>query len=132
MDMGEQAGIRSGQPVRATVLAEPEVELFGQIVESSGKRLRLLLDRSIPQGAAVKVVGFEQTLLLGEVCGCQPAGHEFEIALVLEHTLVHTDELALLAQKLLEEGPTVTPAQGVRVKKPSAPVKKSATPRQTS
>ena len=127
MDMGEQAGIRTGQPVRATVLGEPEVELYGQIVESSGKRLRLLLDRSIPQGAAVKV-GFEQTLLLGEVCGCQPAGHEFEVALSLEHALVHTDELARLAQKLLEEVPTVRPAQGVRVKKPSAPFNKSATP----
>jgi hypothetical protein len=127
MDMGEQAGIETGQPVRVTVLDEPEIEILGQIVESSGKRLRLVVDRSIRQGAAVKV-GFEQTLLLGEVCGCQPAGREFEVALDLEHSLLHTDELARLARKLLAGAPSMAPAQVVRKNRPAPPFNKSATP----
>lgn len=129
MKMGEQASLENGQPVQVTVLEQPETEFLGQVVESCGRRLRLVVDRPIRQGAAVKV-GFQQTLLLGEVCGCQPEGRQFGVALELEDSLVHTEELSRLAQKLLEEGPGVAQAQAQAVRKQRfpAPPNRSATP----
>jgi hypothetical protein len=125
MEMGERDSLESGHPVQVTVLEQPEIELAGRVVESGGRRLRLVVDRPIQPGTAVKV-GFQQTLLLGEVCGCQPEGHQFRVALELEHSLVQTDELVRLAQKLLEEGSGAAPEQPVDKKKSFPPLNRSA------
>jgi len=48
-------------------------------------------------------IEWNQILLLGDVCYCQPAERGFAIGLQLEHALLHTGELARLAQALLGE-----------------------------
>jgi hypothetical protein len=66
--------------------------------------MRLLLDRAIPQGAVLKVE-WGDTLVLGEVCQCGPAGEQFLVGLKLEHSLLDTEQLARLARMLLEQTP---------------------------
>jgi hypothetical protein len=61
-------------------------------------------------GTAVKAE-CNDTLLLGEVCHCQPANGQYAVGLKLEHSLLDTAELARLAERLLEEGLGAVPKQ---------------------
>lgn len=107
------------QIVRVTTLGEHSEEFLAQIVNVSGTGMRLLVDRLVPAGMPLKIE-WNQILLLGDVCYCQPAERGFSIGLQLEHALLHTGELARLAEALLGEA-LPSPAavsQPVPVRKP--------------
>jgi hypothetical protein len=88
------------QTVRLTTLGEESEQLTAQVVNISGTGMRLLVDRLMAPGLTIKVE-WDEILLLGEVCYCQPDPEGYAIGLELEHALLHTRELARLAQQLL-------------------------------
>ena len=102
MDSRSQPGLETDEPVHVTVLGECDTKFLGRITNSSTRGIGLRIDRLVPLGSAVKVE-WGQTLLLGEVRYCRPEGDGFTIGLDLEHALYHTEELARLARRLLEE-----------------------------
>jgi hypothetical protein len=112
MAANQQVKCETGQPARVTLLGASEVDCLGQVASVSGASMRLLLDRAVPHGAAVRVE-WDDTLVLGEVCDCGAAGAQFSVGLNLEHSLLHTEQLARLARTLLEQTPKA-PAVGRR------------------
>ncbi|MEK7406438.1 MAG: PilZ domain-containing protein [Acidobacteriota bacterium] len=88
-----------GCPVQVSILGEAETKLAGQLSDFSAGGLRLLVERPVPEGAAVKVE-FGETLLLGEVSYCRPAEGGYAVGLELEHSLACTEELVRLAREL--------------------------------
>ena len=108
------------QTVRLTTLGEKPEQVVAQIVNISGTGMRLLVDRMLAPGVALKVE-WDEILLLGEVCYCQPEPEGYAIGLEMEHALLHTRDLARLAQQLL-----VGEADPIRNSLPqAAPVRKS-------
>jgi hypothetical protein len=102
MEHRAETRFESEQIVRVATLGEPPEEFLAQIENVSGTGLRLLVDRFVPAGMPLKIE-WNQILLLGDVCYCQPAERGFAIGLQLEHALLHTGELARLARALLGE-----------------------------
>jgi hypothetical protein len=102
MELRSQPRLETNEPVHVTVMGESETKFLGRITDYSSRGLGLLADGPAPQGAAVKVE-WGDTLLLGEVCYCHPEGEGFAIGLDVEHALYHTEELARLAKRLLDE-----------------------------
>lgn len=113
MELRREPRFETTQPVRLTVLGERQTELYGNVVNLSGTGMRLIVNGAIRQGAAVKLE--LERLLLGEVCYCEPMGGDYAVGLNLEHSLVHTQELAHLAAKLL--GQTPQPPRTAQVRK---------------
>jgi len=91
----------SGQRITVTALGEPGAELPGEVVSVSEAALHVLLDTPVDVGTAVKAE-CNDTLMLAEVCHCQPANGYYAVGLKVEHSLLHTTQLARLAEKLLE------------------------------
>ena len=102
MELRSQPRLETDEPVHVTVLGESETKFLGRITNYSSRGLGLLAEQPAPQGAAVKVE-WGDTLLLGEVCYCHPEGEGFAIGLDVEHALYHTEELARLARRILDE-----------------------------
>jgi hypothetical protein len=102
MEKRAEPRFEAEQIVRVTTLGEHAEEFLAQILNVSGTGMRLLVDRLVPAGMPLKIE-WNQILLLGDVCYCQPAERGFAIGLELEHALLHTGELARLAQALLGE-----------------------------
>jgi hypothetical protein len=93
----------SAQAVLVTLLDAGSDNLDARIENISGTGARLLLSRPIACGALLKLE-WEDTLLLGEVCYCQPLeGGDFAAGLQLQHALLQTGELARLSRRLLCE-----------------------------
>jgi hypothetical protein len=88
------------QTVRATTLGQQSEDFLAQIENISGTGMRLLVERAVPVGTALKVE-WDEILLLGEVCYCQAAKGGHAIGVELEHALLHTGEMARLARRLL-------------------------------
>jgi hypothetical protein len=88
--------------VRVTTLGDARAEFPGRIEDSSHHALRLIADRSLPAGSPV-MLEMDENLLLGEVMSCRPRGVEFSLCVDLEHSLIHTRELAKLARQLVGE-----------------------------
>ncbi len=110
MPLHQQPECETGQPAKVTILGEREKEVSGQLDGPAGLSLRLILDSAVALGAAVKVE-WGDTLLLGEVVRCQPASGRYSVLLHLEHSLLHTADLARLAAKLLEQAAGVPAEQ---------------------
>jgi hypothetical protein len=104
MDLRSQLRLEADEPVHVTVLGESETKLLGRVTNYSAHGIGLVIEARVSIGAAVKVE-WSDTLLLGEVCYCQPTQGGFAIGLELEHALYNTSELARLAKRLLDEAP---------------------------
>lgn len=115
MELRREPRFETPQPVRLTVLGDQQTELFGNVVNLSGTGMRLIVNGAIPQGTAVKLE-LEERLLLAEVCYCEPMGDDYAVGLNLEQSLVHTQELARLAAKLLGQTPQAPRTAQVRKK----------------
>ena len=102
MELRSQPRLEIDEPVHVTVLGESETRFLGRIINYSGNGLGLFAERPAAEGAALKVE-WRDTLLLGEVCYCRPEGDGFAIGLDVEHALYHTEELARLARRILDE-----------------------------
>ncbi len=94
--------------VIVTLLEENGAQLPALAVEVSGNGMRLILNRPVPIGAAVKVEP-DDAMVLGEVCYCQPRSGGFLIGLKLNQVLSNLDQLAKLNRRLLGEEPREKP-----------------------
>ncbi len=92
--------IQTDQPAKISVLGTAITDVEAQILDFSGRGLRLLADHPVAFGAAVKIEA-EDELLLGEVRYCQPANGNYELGLELQHSLHGLKELTRLNQRLL-------------------------------
>jgi hypothetical protein len=102
MDLRCEPRFRADEPVKVTLLGEPETVISGRIVNLSGKGMRLMLESPAPLGAAIRVE-IDGTILLGEVCYCYPEGATYAAGLQLEQALTLSEELGRLMLRLLEE-----------------------------
>jgi PilZ domain len=102
MEFRSEPRLPANEPVRVTVLNEPETQFLGHLINRSDRGVGIHADQPVPYGAAVKLE-WDNTLLLGEVCYCRPQEGGFAIGLEVEHALFNTLELARLSKRLLEE-----------------------------
>jgi len=111
MERRREARIRTDKPVELTVLGRDETSGPAQATEFSGHGLQLVIHRSIPVNAAVKVEG-DDWMMLGEVCYCRPEGIHFVAGLKIDQTLDNLRELAELNKNLLstEQEPERAPS----------------------
>ncbi len=91
-------------PVRVTLLSEPVRRVGGRVVGILGEELRLMLDEAAAPGEPL-AIEWADTEALGEVFRCEAAEGGFTASVRLEQVLRHTNELARLARKLLDEPP---------------------------
>jgi hypothetical protein len=103
MERRREARIRADKPVELTVLGNEEASGPAQVTEFSGHGLQVVLHRSIPVNAAIKVEG-EDWLMLGEVCYCRQEGIHFVAGLKIDQTLENLNELSKLNESLLSTG----------------------------
>jgi hypothetical protein len=104
MERRQRPRFETDQQVSVTVLGEPEQRLDGRILNISAFGMRLEVPRPLAAGTLVKVE-WENTLLLGEAVYSEPWGEGYAAGVKLEHALVDTEDLARLAQRLLDEAP---------------------------
>jgi len=102
--------------VIVTPLEENSTPLPALAVEVSGNGMRLILSRPLPIGAAVKVEP-DDSMILGEVCYCQPRSGGFLVGLKLNQVLSNLEQLAKLNRRLLGEEAREKPA----AQEPGAP-----------
>lgn len=102
MEQRAEPRLATNQEVRFTVLGPRPSESVARIVNASGAGVRLELDRAVKPGTPVKIE-YDDTLLLGETCYCQRSGEAFAVGVQMDQALLHTEELARLSQRLLDE-----------------------------
>jgi hypothetical protein len=73
------------------------------VLDMSGSGLQLRVPAPLPCGTTVKIDG-KNTLMLGEVCRCEPAEGAYTVGVQLSHTLSSLMELELLNRALIGEG----------------------------
>jgi hypothetical protein len=108
------------EPVILTLLSESGIKLSALAIEMSGNGMRLLLHRAITVGATVKLEGHD-SMILGEVCYCQPHAKGFFVGLKLQHVLSNMNELAKLNRRLLDRhdiAPVFVEARRIGVPEP--------------
>jgi len=103
MDRRREPRLSTDAPARLTLLGRNPETLDAQIVNASGRGLRLIVDRRLPLNAPVRVYT-EDTILLGETCYAVPEGDRWAVGLMLEQVLREVNELARLVDALLQRG----------------------------
>lgn len=98
----------SQKTIILTLLEEDGLALPALAVELSGSGMRLILSRAVPVGAAVKIEP-DDSMILGEVCYCEPHAHGYLIGLKLQQMLSNLNELARLNRRLLGDERPSTP-----------------------
>ena len=88
------------QPVLLTVLDGESKAGPATALDSSGRGMRISLDRAIPSGAAVKLET-EDSIVLGEVCYSVPGPSGFIIGIEVDQVLNGLRELNRIHARLL-------------------------------
>lgn len=73
------------------------------VLDMSGGGLKLRASSPVPCGTPIKIDS-KNTLMLGEVCRCEPEGEAYTAAVQLCHTLSSLMDLELLNRALIGEG----------------------------
>ena len=89
-------------PAQLTVLGDHQRTLACRVADYWNSGVRLITPERVATGAAVKVE-WSNTLLLGEICFCEPCDGQFAVGLYVEHAIYNTVELGRLAQRILDE-----------------------------
>jgi hypothetical protein len=100
MEKRREPRFETERAVRLNVLGDPCAEMTARIVNISGTGMRIMVDRPLALGVALQVE-WDDMLLRGDVCYCQPMEDGHAIGLKLEQALLHTRELAKLSRALL-------------------------------
>jgi len=101
MDRRREPRLPIGKPAVVKCL-DGEREVFdAEIVNASGRGMRLLLDRRLPVNTPVQVVSDDWSAL-GEVCYSVAEGDRWAVGLALETSLTGISELANLVDALLQ------------------------------
>jgi len=82
-------------------LSPRRAALCGEVAGFAGAAMQLWVDGRLDPGTAIKVE-WEDTLVLGEVFSCQPSNGRCAVGVRLEHSVLHTADLARLASALTD------------------------------
>ena len=104
MDRRSEPRFDAQKNIVVTLLGDGGLSLPALAIELSGGGMRLLLNRAIPVGAAVKVET-EDSLMLGEVCYCESQSSGFLLGLKVNQVLSNLSELARLNRRIMGEEP---------------------------
>lgn len=85
-----------------TVLGDKPQEFEASLSNVSGRGLRVVLDAPVPLDAAVRV-DLDDSIILGEVCYCEPWGTQWALGLEMEQSLSDLRGLCRLVERLLQE-----------------------------
>ncbi len=103
MERRKEPRLKVKQPVTLTVLDAKSRRLIEAcVLDISGSGLQLRLPIPVPCGMAVKIEGGD-TLMLGEVCRCEPAGGAYAAGVQVSQTLSSLMELELMNRALIGE-----------------------------
>ena len=83
--------------------AQASYLIEGCVLDMSGSGLQLRVPMPVACGTPVKIDG-KNTLMLGEVCRCEPEEGAYTVGVQLSHTLPSLMELELLKRALIGEG----------------------------
>jgi PilZ domain len=93
----ERRGILD-QSVQVTLLKSPDDRFKAQTIDRSGRGMRLLVPHELPPGTTLKIET-DDTLLLAEVCYCNPVNSErFAVGVEVSQSLQLTPQLRKLAE----------------------------------
>ena len=73
------------------------------VTDISGSGVQLRVPMPLPCGATIEIEGGD-TLILGEVCRCEPVEGAYAVGVQVSQTLPSLMELELLNRKLIGEG----------------------------
>ena len=79
-----------------------DIELPCVLLNMSGQGVSIRLDRAIPASAAVRI-DLNDSILLGEVCHCEPSGDSFDCGVRLDQALTSVTDLARLMSSIMGE-----------------------------
>jgi hypothetical protein len=100
----KEPGLKVKQPVILTVLDAKSRRLIEAcLLDMSGSGVRLRVPMPVPCGATIQIEGGD-TLMLGEVCRCEPVEGAYTVAAQISQTLSSLMELELLNRALIGEG----------------------------
>ena len=101
----KEVRILGATPVTVKVLGIlPQPPMAGRVLDMSGSGLRVEVPLPIPCGASVRVETAD-TLMLGDVCRCEPRGDRYAVGLMLSHSLDRLLDLERLNRALLGRAP---------------------------
>lgn len=86
---------------QVTLQNDQRVCLEAEVVNASGRGMRLLVDRRLPLNAPVQV-RIDSRILLGEVCYSVAEGDRWAVGVTLEQVLADVNDLARLVDALLQ------------------------------
>ena len=102
MEQRKQVRVPVQRPVKLTVLGDSPMEMEGYLSNISGRGLRMTLSEAIPVNAAIRV-DVDNSMLLGEVCYCEPFGGQWAVGLEMEQSLSDLSGLCRLVERLMME-----------------------------
>jgi hypothetical protein len=113
MDRRSEPREEANAPVVISELGTSRPDPIGGMIEDiSGSGMRIKLPYAIACNTPVRIET-KDMLLLGEVARCEPVGDEFQLALVIRHSLGNLQDLVRLNQALMGDeraDQTVRPA----------------------
>jgi c-di-GMP-binding flagellar brake protein YcgR len=109
-DRRSETRYAANQSAIVTNLTEANEPFHGTLTDISGRGMRLMVDRALPAGAAVRI-DLSDAILLGEVCYSMQEGDAYIVGLELQHSLVDLARLAsfqadVLSERMEEKAPT--------------------------
>lgn len=102
MDARRENRVPTEQPVRVTILGDSSGVYEAVLSNLSGRGMQIMLPAPVAVNTAVRI-DLEDSMLLGEVCYCEPAAAGWAIGLELEQSLSDLRSLCRLVERLLQE-----------------------------
>ncbi|MCW5978095.1 MAG: PilZ domain-containing protein [Bryobacteraceae bacterium] len=99
MDRRKEPRIEAGGRVTVTLLTGHPMSCAGQVVNFSGRGMRLVLEQPLPRNAPIRV-DWNDSLLMGEVCYNAQQGDHYAVGVMLDQALLQASELMQLAEAL--------------------------------
>jgi PilZ domain len=103
MERRKEPRLRLKQPVILTLLeAKSRRFIEACVTDISGGGVQLRVPMPLPCGATIEIEG-GNTLILGEVCRCEPADGAYTVGVQVSQTLPSLMEVELLNRSLIGE-----------------------------
>ena len=102
LDRRREPRFSTEQPAELVLLEQGDLRLPVKILDLSGSGARLLAERKLPIGSAVRV-DVNNCMLLGEVCYCEATPEGYLCGVKLEQALTNVSDLLRLMSKLMGE-----------------------------
>jgi hypothetical protein len=94
--------LSTAQHVRLTILDGLRASIDVEVIDFSGRGMRLRMPCDIPLGTVVRIDG-DNSLFLGEVCHCLSVEDHYEAGIQLDQVLTGLRDLEKLNENLIGE-----------------------------